>query len=84
MQALAVIEVLDILRDGIAGLGQILKLPMPHKFILQRTEGAFHRHIFVAITGADLGLTDTSKEGTIAPEEVRHGPADQSPKALTD
>lgn len=38
VQPLAVIEVLDILRDGIAGFGLILKLPMPHHFVLQRTE----------------------------------------------
>ena len=34
MQAPAVMEALDILRDGIAGLGLILKLPMPDRLIL--------------------------------------------------
>jgi hypothetical protein len=34
MQALAVMEALDILRDGLAGLGLILKLPMPDQRIL--------------------------------------------------
>ena len=34
MQALAVMEALDILRDGIAGLGLILKLQMPNQCIL--------------------------------------------------
>ena len=33
MQALAVMEALDILRYGIAGLGLILKLPMPDQRI---------------------------------------------------
>ena len=33
MQVLAVMEALDILRDGIAGLGLILKLPMPDQLI---------------------------------------------------
>jgi len=50
MQTLEVIEALDLLRNGIAGLGLIPKLPMPHQFNLQRTEKAFHRHIVVAIT----------------------------------
>ena len=35
MQALAVMEALDILRDGIVGLGLILKLPMPDQLILR-------------------------------------------------
>jgi hypothetical protein len=35
MQAPAVMEALDILRDGIAGLGLILKLPMPDQLILR-------------------------------------------------
>jgi hypothetical protein len=39
MQAPAVIEALDVLRDGIAGLGLILKLPMPDQLILH-----FDRH----------------------------------------
>jgi len=34
MQALAVIDALDILRDVIVGLGLILKLPMPDQLIL--------------------------------------------------
>jgi hypothetical protein len=32
---MAVIEALDILHDSMAGLGLILKLPMPHEFILE-------------------------------------------------
>ncbi len=40
VQPLAVIETLDTLRDGIAGLDLIPKLPMPHQFILEVNEVA--------------------------------------------
>jgi hypothetical protein len=43
----AVIEALDILRDGMAGLGLILKLPMPHQFILEGTNEKFHGLVVV-------------------------------------
>lgn len=49
MQALAVIEPLDIVLNGHLCLSLRLKLPMPHQFILQGTEKTFHRRIVVAV-----------------------------------
>ena len=48
MEALPVIESLDIVLDRPLGLRLILKLPMPHHLVLERTEEAFHGHIVVA------------------------------------
>ncbi len=38
MQALSVIEALDVLEDGLTGLGVILELPMPDQLILERSK----------------------------------------------
>ena len=49
MQALAVLELIDVLHDGLPGLGLIAELPLLHQFVLPRTEEALHRHVVVAI-----------------------------------
>jgi hypothetical protein len=40
MQALAAIEALDILGNGIASFGLICKLAMPHQLVLQSNIGS--------------------------------------------
>ncbi len=49
MPALAGRALLDRRHDRLPGLGLILKLPMPHEFVLQRTEAAFHGRVVVAV-----------------------------------
>jgi len=49
MQPLPVIEPVDVVFDSHLGLSLILKLPMVHQLILQRTEEALHWGIVIAV-----------------------------------
>ena len=50
MQALAVVEHLDILRDGIAGFGLMLEVLMPDELVLERAEEALDRSIVTTVS----------------------------------
>lgn len=60
MEALPVIEHLDILGDGIAGFRVMLKTPMASQFVLRRTEETFHRGVIVTISFATHAGHDSS------------------------
>ena len=60
MQSLAIVEHLNILRDGVAGFGLMLEAPMPDSLVLQRTEEALDRRVIVAIALATHAGDHTS------------------------
>ena len=47
MEALPVIEALDVLKDRLAGLGLILELPVPDQLILERSAETLGRRVGV-------------------------------------
>lgn len=71
MQPLPIIEPLDIIDNRGLGLSLILKLPMVHHLVLQRTKEALHWGIVIAValpthTGdhAELRASDTRSHDT--------------------
>ena len=58
MQALPIIEALDILKDRVSGFGAILKRALMRELVFQRTEKTFHHGIVIAVALATQAQHD--------------------------